>query len=75
MRNYKIAAIPADGIGGEVIVAGLDVLAALARLMRAIEQVTKAGLLTPDLGGTATTDEVTRAVIDAISGSNILLKP
>jgi tartrate dehydrogenase/decarboxylase / D-malate dehydrogenase len=29
MREYKIAAIPADGIGQEVIAAGLDVLKAL----------------------------------------------
>ncbi|MBE0529441.1 MAG: tartrate dehydrogenase [Rhodospirillales bacterium] len=31
MREYKIAAIPADGIGNEVISAGLEVLDALAR--------------------------------------------
>ena len=31
MRNYKIAAIPADGIGPEVIGAGLEVLEVLAR--------------------------------------------
>ncbi|WP_028054475.1 tartrate dehydrogenase [Sinorhizobium medicae] len=31
MREYKIAAIPADGIGPEVIAAGLQVLEALAR--------------------------------------------
>src|SRR5437868_14682335 len=30
MRAYKIAAIPADGIGPEVIAAGLEVLNALA---------------------------------------------
>ena len=30
MREYKIAAIPGDGIGPEVIAAGLEVLAALA---------------------------------------------
>ena len=30
MRNYKIAAIPGDGIGPEVIAAGLEVLEALA---------------------------------------------
>lgn len=33
MRRYKIAAIPADGIGPEVIGAGLDVLDALSRRM------------------------------------------
>ncbi len=31
MREYKIAAIPADGIGPEVITAGLQALEALAR--------------------------------------------
>ncbi|ENZ7914611.1 TPA: tartrate dehydrogenase [Klebsiella aerogenes] len=31
MRNYSIAAIPADGIGPEVISAGIDVLQALSR--------------------------------------------
>jgi tartrate dehydrogenase/decarboxylase / D-malate dehydrogenase len=31
MKTYSIAAIPGDGIGTEVIAAGLDVLAALAR--------------------------------------------
>ncbi|HUI19339.1 MAG TPA: isocitrate/isopropylmalate family dehydrogenase, partial [Alphaproteobacteria bacterium] len=30
MREYRIAAIPGDGIGGEVIPAGLEVLQALA---------------------------------------------
>ena len=42
-----------------------------ARLMRAVERVTGAGVLTPDVGGTATTREVTDAVIDAIQGSNV----
>ncbi|MBV8643177.1 MAG: tartrate dehydrogenase, partial [Candidatus Eremiobacteraeota bacterium] len=37
------------------------------RLMRAIETVTAAGIRTPDLGGTASTSEVTRAVCDALS--------
>ncbi|MDQ6619817.1 MAG: tartrate dehydrogenase [Pseudomonadota bacterium] len=32
MREYKIAAIPGDGIGVEVIAAGLEVLEALARV-------------------------------------------
>ncbi|MDQ0474526.1 tartrate dehydrogenase [Labrys wisconsinensis] len=44
---------------------------AAARLMRAIERVTGAGILTPDLGGTATTRDVTEAVVDAIHSSNI----
>jgi tartrate dehydrogenase/decarboxylase/D-malate dehydrogenase len=45
--------------------------AAAARLMHAVETVTGRGeVLTPDLGGTATTDEVTRAVTDALAGAN-----
>ncbi|WP_315830893.1 tartrate dehydrogenase [Bradyrhizobium prioriisuperbiae] len=43
---------------------------AAARLMRAVEQVTGAGILTPDVGGKATTKEVTDAVVAAIQGSN-----
>ncbi len=43
---------------------------ASARLMRAVERTTGSGVLTPDVGGTATTKEVTRAVVDAIAGDN-----
>jgi len=39
-------------------------------LMRAVEQVCAAGIVTPDLGGTATTKEVTRAVCEAVRGGN-----
>jgi tartrate dehydrogenase/decarboxylase/D-malate dehydrogenase len=45
--------------------------AAAAALMAAVEQVCAAGVLTPDLGGKATTREVTRAVIEAIRGANL----
>ena len=31
-RNYRIASIPADGIGPEVISAGLEVLTALSKI-------------------------------------------
>ncbi|WP_419760128.1 tartrate dehydrogenase [Acidisoma sp.] len=44
--------------------------AAATRLMSAIETVTASGVLTRDLGGTATTSEVTAAVCRAISGRN-----
>jgi tartrate dehydrogenase/decarboxylase/D-malate dehydrogenase len=44
--------------------------AAAATLMRAVEQVCGSGLLTPDLGGKATTREVTDAVCLALRGSN-----
>jgi tartrate dehydrogenase/decarboxylase/D-malate dehydrogenase len=43
---------------------------AAARLMRAVEQATGAGVRTPDVGGTATTQQVTDAVVAAIAGSN-----
>ena len=44
--------------------------AAAAALMRAVERVCEDGVLTPDLGGKATTAEVTRAVCEAIRGHN-----
>jgi len=39
-------------------------------LISAVEQVCAAGILTPDLGGKATTADVTRAVCEALRGSN-----
>jgi tartrate dehydrogenase/decarboxylase / D-malate dehydrogenase len=39
-------------------------------LMRAVEQVCAAGIMTPDLGGKATTAEVTNAVCQAVRGMN-----
>ena len=45
--------------------------AAAARLMRAIERVTAdPALHTPDLGGKATTAQVTKAVCEALAGDN-----
>ncbi len=44
---------------------------AASALMAAVEQVCAAGILTPDLGGTATTAAVTRAVCEAIRGTNL----
>ena len=49
--------------------------AAAGALMRAVEQVCGSGLLTPDLGGTATTAEVTRAVCEAVRGANLNAAP
>jgi tartrate dehydrogenase/decarboxylase/D-malate dehydrogenase len=44
---------------------------AAAQLMRAVELVTAdPALHTPDLGGTATTRQVTDAVISAVQGRN-----
>ncbi len=40
------------------------------RLMKAVEAVCAAGITTPDVGGSATTQEVTDAVIEAIRISN-----
>ena len=45
--------------------------AASARSISAVETVTREGVLTPDVGGTATTQEVTDAVCRAIRGSNV----
>lgn len=45
--------------------------AAAERLMRAVEKVCEDGILTPDVGGSASTQEVTDAVCEAIRGSNI----
>jgi tartrate dehydrogenase/decarboxylase/D-malate dehydrogenase len=41
------------------------------RLMDAVDRVCEAGIMTPDVGGTANTQEVTDAVIEAVRGSNI----
>ncbi|PWL16537.1 tartrate dehydrogenase [Falsochrobactrum shanghaiense] len=46
--------------------------AAAARLMTAIEQVCAAGIMTPDVGGTANTQDVTDAVCRALEGRNAL---
>ena len=43
-------------------------------LMRAVEQVCAAGILSPDLGGTATTKEVTAAVVEAVRGRLVALQ-
>jgi tartrate dehydrogenase/decarboxylase/D-malate dehydrogenase len=49
----------------------LGEVGAAARLMRAIERVTaEPSLHTPDLGGRATTAQVTRALCDALLGDN-----
>lgn len=42
-----------------------------ARIMQAVEKVTGAGILTPDVGGKNNTKDVTDAVIDAIHSSNV----
>ncbi len=42
-----------------------------ARLMQAIETICEMGILTPDVGGKATTREVTDAVIRDIRGANV----
>ena len=39
-----------------------------ARLHAAIEATTAAGILTRDLGGTASTEDVTKALIDTLRG-------
>jgi isocitrate/isopropylmalate dehydrogenase len=84
MRVYKIASIPGDGIGPEVISAACKVLETLAaqdggfRLevenfpwssdyyLKYGHYIPDGGLHTPDLGGKATTAEVTQAVCERI---------
>ena len=56
---------------GSMMLEHLGETAAAARLMRAIERVTAdAALHTPDLGGEATTAQVTNAVCAALAGDN-----
>jgi tartrate dehydrogenase/decarboxylase/D-malate dehydrogenase len=45
-----------------------------ARLMKAVEKVTKNGVFTPDLGGKAKTADVTKAVVAEISDITVRLK-
>ena len=51
---------------GAMMLEHLGETAAAARLMKAIEKVTSSGVHTPDLGGRATTKDMTRAVTDAL---------
>ena len=55
---------------GAMMLEHLGEPAAAAALMAAVEQVCAAGIMTPDIGGTATTREVTAAVVAAIRGAN-----
>jgi tartrate dehydrogenase/decarboxylase / D-malate dehydrogenase len=55
---------------GAMMLEHLGEPAAATALMTAVEQVCAAGILTPDLGGTATTADVTQAVCAAIRGAN-----
>ena len=57
---------------GAMMLEHLGERAAAARLMRAVERVTAdPALHTPDLGGGATTAQVTQAVCEALRGDNI----
>jgi len=57
---------------GSMMLEHLGETAAAARLMRAIEKVTSdPSLHTPDLGGRATTEQVTAAVCAALVGDNV----
>ena len=44
---------------------------AASRLLTAIEEVCALGIMTPDVGGSATTQDVTDAVIEAVRGTNL----
>ncbi|MBI1776682.1 MAG: tartrate dehydrogenase [Proteobacteria bacterium] len=56
---------------GAMLLEHLGEADASQRLMRAVEHVTRSGCWTPDLGGSATTREVTKAVCEAIQASNL----
>ena len=56
---------------GAMMLEHLGEPAAAAALLAAVEQVCAAGILTPDIGGRATTKEVTRATVEAIRGANL----
>jgi tartrate dehydrogenase/decarboxylase / D-malate dehydrogenase len=61
------AANPIGAVGSAALMLGhLGLPAEAARLNGAIETVTAAGVLTRDLGGTATTSDVTKALINAL---------
>jgi tartrate dehydrogenase/decarboxylase/D-malate dehydrogenase len=55
---------------GAMMLEHLGERAAADMLMRAVEQACAAGILSPDLGGTATTQDVTKAVVEAVRGMN-----
>ena len=59
---------PVGAIGSAALMLDhLGLAAEASRLNAAIETVTAAGILTRDLGGAASTDEVTKAIIEAVS--------
>ena len=61
------------GIGREIARAALDaghsVVVTARRVEAAIEATTAAGHLTRDIGGTADTNEITEAIIEALAKS------
>ena len=59
-----------DSWTGAQLLEHLGLTEEAARLMQAVEQVCNAGIMTPDVGGTATTIEVTQAVVEAIRIAN-----
>jgi isocitrate/isopropylmalate dehydrogenase len=65
---YRIAVLAGDGIGPEVIAEALKALRG-ARIETAVDAVTRAGRLTPDLGGPGTTDAVGDAVVAALAAA------
>jgi tartrate dehydrogenase/decarboxylase/D-malate dehydrogenase len=57
---------------GSMMLDHLGEKSAAVRLMRAVERITAdPSLHTPDLGGNATTEQVTQAVCDALAGDNM----
>ena len=73
MPEYRWGVLLAPAVEDRKIPMGehLGEPAAADRLMRAVDKVCTDGIMTPDVGGTANTQDVTDAVCEAIRSENI----
>jgi isocitrate/isopropylmalate dehydrogenase len=62
----RVLLLPGDGIGPEVTAAAARVCA--SAIEAAVDGALVSGIVTPDLGGTSSTEEVTWAVIARLDG-------
>ena len=61
-----MTAIPRFAVSAAMLLEHINEPAAAALVRRAVRATVKAGLTTPDLGGVATTAQVTAAVCDIV---------
>jgi len=69
-QRFRVAAIPADGVGREVVAAGREVSSVTKSNAQQYGMVLRDDVfrrVTRDLGGAASTDDVTKALIDALN--------